>query len=85
MPQIYQNPGARSLEADGAVFPVILTGPAGQVQTYALVDSGSSISSVDTSLLQQVGALGGVSEPVDTVSATPIMLQEDSGVALYAP
>ena len=85
MPAIRLRPGARSLQEDGASFPVIVTGPAGQVRTYAQVDIGSTRSSVDSSLLQRVGAVMRGEDLVQTVTPGYVDLQVASGVALYAP
>lgn len=82
--QIYQAPGPQDLIQNGAVFPVLLFGPAGQIQTYAQVDTGSTICSVDSSLLNQVGAVPGQEEPVYTVEQNPVNLQEASDIRLSA-
>ncbi|XP_022827044.1 uncharacterized protein LOC111356792 [Spodoptera litura] len=40
------------------IVPVCVSGPAGEVRTYALLDDGSTVSLVDEELVTQVGAPG---------------------------
>lgn len=53
-------------------MPVIVAGPRGRVQTLALLDTGSEISSIDTDLLRQVGSHQVGRRPVYTVAEQPI-------------
>lgn len=62
--------GQQQLIAQGPVFAVIVSGPSGSAATHALVDTGSTVSSVDRGLLASVGAVPIGSVPVTTVQGT---------------
>lgn len=49
-------PGSFALVEQGMLLPLTIAGPRGVVTTTAQVDTGSTISSVDSALLQQIGA-----------------------------
>lgn len=65
---IQLSPGPRTLQDWGPVLPVTLTGPGGTIQTQAMVDTGSSMSSVDEGLLAQIGVQPCGSTDVETVA-----------------
>lgn len=64
------TPGAVALQQNGLLSPVLVEGASGQAPTQAMWDTGSTISSVDRGLLQQVGAQAVGSVQVGTVSGT---------------
>jgi len=78
----YETPGAGGLAAHGPVLDVIVSGPAGQVQTQALVDTGSSISSVDADLLARVGARMAGTREVWTITDEPLTIAAHTGVCI---
>ena len=80
-----QSPGPGGLARQGPLIAVILRGPVGSVQTYAQVDTGSSMSSADASLLRQVGASPGPQEQVQTVSPFPLTVRQACGVEILDP
>lgn len=43
------------------VLPVVISGPAGQVRTHALLDEGSTVTLIDANIAEKVGARGRVS------------------------
>jgi hypothetical protein len=71
------SPGALPLELNGMLMPVTVVGPSGHVDTTAEIDTGSTITGADVSLLQQVGAQPISSIPVET----PI---GDGNIQLYS-
>lgn len=87
------TPGPQGLEARGPVLRVVVRGPTGQVSTTALLDTGSTVTSVDADLLARVGALPAGSRPVTTISGAPVVVRQETGVqvlsedgqALFAP
>ena len=63
-------PGPIGLISQGAVLPVTVQGPDGSIQTQAQIDTGSTISSVDATLLQQTGATPSSQVQIGTVLDT---------------
>lgn len=54
---VSRGPGPVAMALNGMIAPVVVTGPSGgSYRTQALFDTGSTISSVDLTLLQQLGA-----------------------------
>ena len=72
---VTSTPGAVALFEQGATFPAVLVGPAGQVNVDAEIDTGSTVSGADLSLLQQVGAVLSPNTP-------PVPVQTPSGNAM---
>jgi predicted aspartyl protease len=62
--------GQQQLIAQGPIFAVTVIGPSGSESTHALIDTGSTVSSVDRGLLASVGAVPIGSVPVTTVQGT---------------
>lgn len=89
---VAQSPGPVSLALNGMQTPIVVTGPAGSVsatgmfKTRAEFDTGSTISSVALSVLQQVGA-----QQVGQVAITTVTTQSvlapiyNAGIGLPMP
>lgn len=84
MPIYVEQPGAAPLAASGALLPVRLAGPQGAVDTQALVDSGSTLSSADRTLLESVGATQIGTVTVQVVVET-VQLPLYGGAAILGP
>ena len=67
---IIQHPGPQALRDWGPILPVVLVGPRSSLQTRALIDTGSSLSSADQALLEQLGV-----EPCGETSVDTLMGQ----------
>lgn len=78
----YESPGAGGLAREGPLLDVIVSGPAGAVETLALVDTGSSISSVAADLLERVGGVPASTRHVWTIAAEPLVIPAHSGVCI---
>lgn len=74
-------PGPTGLEAEGALMPVVVTGPKGSQTVTAQIDTGSSISSVDLAILQALGCPQVGSVPISTVTGTETAPLYTAGLA----
>lgn len=78
----YETPGAGGLAAHGPILDVIVSGPAGEVRTQALVDTGSSMSSVAADVLERVGGVPAGTRQVWTIAQEPLVIPAHSGVCI---
>jgi len=69
------SPGVASLVRDGALMPVTITSRGGSRNTQAMIDTGSTASSVDRSLLDAVGA-----PRIGSVAIRTVMGREEAPV-----
>lgn len=85
------SPGPVALALNGIQTPIVVTGPAGTVtatamyRTKAEFDTGSTISSVALSILQQVGAQQVGEVPISTVIGTTVAPVYNAGIGLPLP
>ena len=89
---VSQSPGPVPLALNGMQTPIVVTGPAGSVtangmfKTRAEFDTGSTISSVALSVLQQVGAQQVGQVAITTVTTQSIMAPiYNAGIGLPLP
>jgi hypothetical protein len=82
------SPGPVSLALGGITLPVVVTGPSGtvsvtaQFKTKAMMDTGSTVSSVDIAILQQVGAQQVGQVTISTVEGSAVAPVYNAGIGM---
>lgn len=82
------SPGPVALALGGITLPVVVTGPSGtvattgQFKTKAMMDTGSTVSSVDLSILQQVGAQQVGQVTISTVLGSSVAPVYNAGIGM---
>ena len=66
--EIIRHPGRATLEGQGPLLKVQVTGPGGSATSWALVDTGADISSVSKTILANVGSLTPTTQPLGDVA-----------------
>ena len=85
------SPGPVSLALGGITLPVVVTGPSGtvsvtaQFKTKAMMDTGSTVSSVDIAILQQVGAQQVGQVTISTVLGSSVAPVYNAGIGMTLP
>jgi hypothetical protein len=82
------SPGPVALALGGITLPVVVTGPSGtvsvtaQFKTKAMMDTGSTVSSVDIAILQQVGAQQVGQVTISTVEGSAVAPVYNAGIGM---